>query len=102
MSPRYLAVLISRLDDAAQRQLLLSNMIEESGQYDAAALSTLVSLGLQAEWFVGKPHPELFRRFSRALTNQNEEGGDEISPVAFIKPWRLAIAFAAGSTRMRG
>ena len=84
--PRYLAALISRLDDPAHRQALLTKLIEESGQYDPAELSTLASLGLQPEWFVGVPHPELFRRFSRPRTNQDEDGPDKLLPVACIKP----------------
>lgn len=65
--PRYLTALISRLDAPEDRQPLLDNLSEESGCYPPADLARLAACGIQAEWVVHVPHPELFRRFRRAL-----------------------------------
>lgn len=65
--PRYLTALISRLVNPAHRRALLENLTEESGHYDAAELQELALHGIQSEWIVGIAHPDLFRRFRRAI-----------------------------------
>jgi pyrroloquinoline quinone (PQQ) biosynthesis protein C len=65
--PRYLTALISRLEAPEDRQPLLDNLSEESGCYPPADLARLAACGIQAEWVAHVPHPELFRRFRRAL-----------------------------------
>ena len=65
--PRYLAALISRLEGSEDRQALLDNLSEESGCYSPEDLAKMDACGIQAEWVANVPHPELFRRFRRAL-----------------------------------
>ena len=75
--PRYLTALISKLESPAHRAALMENLTEESGQYEQEELDELAAIGIQPEWIVGLPHPELFRRFRRALGVQDGEAGDE-------------------------
>lgn len=70
--PRYLLALLSRLENPSHREALLSNLVEESGQYDDDELEALAIRGVKAEWVVGVPHPELFRRFRLALTDEDD------------------------------
>jgi pyrroloquinoline quinone (PQQ) biosynthesis protein C len=65
--PRYLTALISRLEGTEDRQVLLDNLSEESGCYSSEDLELLEAYGIPAEWVANVPHPELFRRFRRAL-----------------------------------
>jgi len=65
--PRYLTAVISKLDNPDHRQALLENLMEESGHYEQEELEALAAIGIAPEWIVGLPHPELFRRFRRAL-----------------------------------
>ena len=65
--PRYLTAVISKLENPAHRLALMENLTEESGQYEQEELDELAAIGIDAEWIVGLPHPELFRRFRRAL-----------------------------------
>lgn len=65
--PRYLTAVISRLDNPQHRRALLDNLNEESGQYGEADLAILRREGIEPEWILGIPHPELFERFRQAL-----------------------------------
>lgn len=65
--PRYLATVISRLENPAHRAALLANMTEESGHYDDEELAALEGAGIEREWILGTPHPVLFRRFATAM-----------------------------------
>jgi pyrroloquinoline quinone (PQQ) biosynthesis protein C len=65
--PRYLTAVISKLENPAHRLALMENLTEESGQYEQEELDELAEIGIEPEWIVGLPHPELFRRFRRAL-----------------------------------
>lgn len=76
--PRYLLATTARLPDPAHRVALLQNLTEESGSYEAAELAELAAIGVEPEWIVGVPHPELFRRFAAALgVNPAEPGAAE-------------------------
>jgi pyrroloquinoline quinone (PQQ) biosynthesis protein C len=81
--PRYLLALLSRLENPSHREALLSNLIEESGQYGDDELAALAAHGVKADWILGVPHPELFRRFRFALTD-DDNGGEEIE----VQCWR--------------
>jgi pyrroloquinoline quinone (PQQ) biosynthesis protein C len=82
--PRYLTAVISRLEQPAHRAALLANLTEESGQYEAEDLDVLQATGVQAEWIVGIPHPELFLRFCRALgVGDSALQGDHIEVVCW-------------------
>jgi CRP-like cAMP-binding protein len=65
--PRYLAQTISQLTDPTHRSALLENLTEESGHYAAEDLEVLARAGVDPEWIVGIPHPELFGRFCKAM-----------------------------------
>lgn len=89
--PRYLTALISRLEDPAHRRALLSNLTEESGVYDQEELDELAEIGIDAEWIVGIPHPELFQRFRSALNVDNTAAGDDHIEVLCWREMFLAI-----------
>lgn len=82
--PRYLTVTISRLQEPHHRQMLLENLVEESGQYDDTELQLLESRGVKPDWIMGVPHPILFRRFREALGLQGDLGIDGIE----VTCWR--------------
>jgi hypothetical protein len=65
--PRYLTTVISRLEVPQHRGALLENLTEESGIYEEEELEELRRFGVDPDWIAGVPHPELFRRFQRAL-----------------------------------
>ena len=65
--PRYLTASISRLDNHAHRMHLIENLSEESGFLEAEELSMLNEMGIAIAWVQGIPHPELFKRFQKAL-----------------------------------
>ena len=75
--PRYLTALISRLESPAHRTALLANLTEESGQYAGKDLELLAEVGIQREWIVGVPHPELFQRFRAAIGVEDEAPSEE-------------------------
>jgi pyrroloquinoline quinone (PQQ) biosynthesis protein C len=81
--PRYLTALLSRLENPSHRRALMSNLFEESGQYCDDDLAALAVQGVKAEWIVGVPHPELFRRFRIALTEE-DDSNEELE----VQCWR--------------
>ncbi len=89
--PRYLTALISRLEEPAHRHALLENLTEESGLYEQQELDELSALGIQADWIVGIPHPELFQRFRQALGVANTAAADDHIEVLCWREMFLAI-----------
>lgn len=83
--PRYLAALISRLEDDGDRRRLLENLSEENGSYSPEDLLLLQASGIEPEWVVDVPHPELFRRFRRAL---GVDDGDPEVEHPEVTAWR--------------
>jgi CRP-like cAMP-binding protein len=65
--PRYLTVVISKLESADHRKTLLQNLTEESGTLDDEELEVLVAYGIDPDWVQGIPHPKLFERFQQAI-----------------------------------
>jgi len=65
--PRYLTAVISKLDNAEHRRHLLDNLAEESGSLHEEDLVAIRALGIQDEWVQGIAHPQLFRRFQKAI-----------------------------------
>lgn len=63
----YLNAVIRRLDRADHREALLENLEEESGSYCDEDLAILVDIGIDQDWIIGIPHPQLFRRFQTAM-----------------------------------
>jgi len=65
--PRYLTMVISKLESPDHRNTLLQNLTEENGTLDAEEIEVLVEHGIDPAWVQGIPHPLLFERFRRAL-----------------------------------
>jgi pyrroloquinoline quinone (PQQ) biosynthesis protein C len=75
--PRYLTAVISRLADPGHRAGLMENLSEESGIYEAEELAELSEIGIKSEWIVGKPHPQLFNRFCKAMGLEDQDLSSE-------------------------
>jgi len=71
--PRYLTAVISRLDNAAHRDMLEHNLREEQGDLGEADCQALLAQGINPATVAGVPHPVLFRRFCDAVGIQREE-----------------------------
>jgi len=65
--PRYLTGVISKLENAEHRRHLLDNLAEESGHLHEEDLEAIRNLGIKDEWVQGIAHPQLFRRFQKAI-----------------------------------
>jgi pyrroloquinoline quinone (PQQ) biosynthesis protein C len=65
--PRYLTGVISKLEDPEFRKHLLDNLAEESGHLHEEDMVAIRELGIKDEWVQGIPHPQLFRRFQKAM-----------------------------------
>ncbi|MFP6665908.1 MAG: iron-containing redox enzyme family protein [Pirellulales bacterium] len=65
--PRYLTVVISKLESPEHRKTLMQNLIEESGMLDEEEIAVLVEFGIDPDWVQGIPHPKLFERFQHAM-----------------------------------
>ncbi|MEB3316682.1 MAG: iron-containing redox enzyme family protein [Cyanobacteriota bacterium] len=89
--PRYLTALISRLEDDGDRRALLANLLEESGSYAPAELLALQAAGIEPEWVVDVPHPELFRRFRRALGVSDDDPAEEQAEVIAWRELLLSV-----------
>jgi pyrroloquinoline quinone (PQQ) biosynthesis protein C len=89
--PRYLTAVISKLENPAHRLALMENLTEESGQYEQEELDELAAIGIAPEWIVGLPHPELFRRFRRALGVMDDIAGPEAIEMVCWREQFLAI-----------
>jgi pyrroloquinoline quinone (PQQ) biosynthesis protein C len=83
--PRFLTALISRLENPDHRTPLLANLTEESGHYEPEELKELRRCGIEADWIVGIPHPELFQRCRHAL---GVSGTDPASDHLEVVAWR--------------
>ena len=100
--PRYLTALISKLESPAHRAALMENLTEESGQYEQEELDELAAIGIQPEWIVGLPHPELFRRFRRALGVHDGEASEEELEVVCWREQFLAILSTGSAAEALG
>ena len=65
--PRYLTIVISKLDSPEHRMTLMQNLIEESGMLDDEEIEVLVEHGIDPDWVQGIAHPKLFERFQQAV-----------------------------------
>jgi pyrroloquinoline quinone (PQQ) biosynthesis protein C len=89
--PRYLTALISRLEDDEDRRELLENLQGEGGSYSPKELGLLQAAGISAEWVVDVPHPELFRRFRRALGVGDDDPAEEHLEVTAWRELLLSV-----------
>lgn len=96
--PRYLTMVISKLDSPAHRMTLLQNLTEESGMLDQEELDVLIDYGIDPAWVQGIPHPKLFERFQQALgVCDSHEHADDVLEVVC---WRESFyhLLASGSS----
>jgi pyrroloquinoline quinone (PQQ) biosynthesis protein C len=93
--PRYLTMVISRLDNPAHQNALLQNIAEESGVYGEAEFAELAEHGVEREWIDGVAHPLLFQRFAEAL-GVDRSAAEEHEQVAGWRKLFLQI-LASGS-----
>ena len=100
--PRYLTAVIAKLEDPAHRLALLDNLTEESGRYEQEELEELAAIGIEPEWIVGLPHPELFRRFRRALGVLDDEARPEAIEVVCWREQFLAILSCGSAAEALG
>jgi len=71
--PKYLTAAISKLDNQTHRLHLIENLTEESGFLAEEELTILNQMGIETEWVQGIPHPELFKRFQKAMDINHEK-----------------------------
>lgn len=69
---RFLTVTISKLESREHRQMLIENLIEESGHVDESEIEELEKANISIDWLQGVPHPELFMRFLDAIGYDRE------------------------------
>ena len=81
--PRYLTAVISKLENAGHRKHLLDNLAEERGELHEEDLNAIRALGIKDEWVQGIPHPELFRRFQKAIA-----ADPDANPGIEVSVWR--------------
>ena len=100
--PRYLTALISKLERPDHRAALLDNLTEESGQYDEEELAELQLYGVQPDWIVGNPHPQLFQRFRQALGVTNTHAADDHIEVVCWREMFLTILINGSAAEALG
>lgn len=89
--PRYLTMVISRLENPAHRRGLLENLTEESGVYDEEEYGELAKFGVERAWIEGIPHSLLFQRFSQAIGVTRGAGDAEADQVASWREMFLSV-----------
>lgn len=83
--PYYLKAVIANLTDDDHRALLRENLEEEQGHLGAEDQEALREVGIDPATVDGVPHPELFRRFCRAMGL----GSDALADIApATRRWR--------------
>lgn len=89
--PRYLTTVISQLTNPRHRDELLENLTEESGIYEEHELIELKESGIKPDWIVGRPHPQLFDRFRRAMGVADPDGAGESDQVICWREMFLSL-----------
>jgi CRP-like cAMP-binding protein len=92
--PRYLTMVISKLESPDHRHTLMQNLVEETGTLDEAEIEVLIEHGIDPDWVQGIPHPQLFERFQRALgiESGDTEGGDDLEVVCWRESFYSLLA----------
>ena len=92
--PRYLTMVISKLDSPKHRMTLMQNLIEESGMLDDEEIEVLVEHGIDPDWVQGIPHPKLFERFQHAMGvhNTHEQDDDVLEVVCWRESFYHLLA----------
>jgi pyrroloquinoline quinone (PQQ) biosynthesis protein C len=74
---KYLAAVMSKLDDQEHRMWFVENLAEESGKLEEEDIELLKIIGIEKDWVEGVPHTELFKRFQESIgSNVNQELSD--------------------------
>jgi pyrroloquinoline quinone (PQQ) biosynthesis protein C len=81
--PRYLTCVISKLENPDFRSHLLENLSEESGHLHEEEMITIRELGIKDEWVQGISHPQLFKRFQKAMGIESNN-----KPEIQVEIWR--------------
>lgn len=92
--PRYLTVVISKLESPEHRKTLMQNLIEESGMLDEEEIAVLVEFGIDPDWVQGIPHPKLFERFQHAMGvyDTDEHADDALEVVCWRESFYHLLA----------
>jgi len=92
--PRYLTMVISKLDSPSHRMTLLQNLTEESGVLDQEELEVLIEHAIDPAWVQGVPHPKLFERFQQALGvhDSHEQADDALEVVCWRESFYHLLA----------
>lgn len=67
---RYLAAVVSKLEDAIHRRLIIENLYEESGNIMPQDRDILIENGINVDLIEGIPHSKLFLKFQKSLDCQ--------------------------------
>ena len=71
--PKFLTAAMAKLENHEHRMFFIENLSEEGGHLDSDDVESLESIGIKEEWVQGVPHPELFRRFKKAMKIEGED-----------------------------
>jgi pyrroloquinoline quinone (PQQ) biosynthesis protein C len=70
--PKYLQAVIDKLSNPAHKAHLLENLAEEKGQLHEEDLQAIRALGIEDDWVIGIPHPQLFARFKQSICAEHQ------------------------------
>jgi len=70
--PKYLQAVIDKLSNPVHKAHLLENLAEEKGQLHEEDLQAIRALGIEDEWVIGIPHPQLFARFKQSICAEHQ------------------------------
>ena len=92
--PRYLTVVISKLESPGHRKTLMQNLIEESGMLDDEEIAVILEHGIDPDWVQGIPHPKLFERFQHAIgvRDTDEHADDALEVVCWRESFYHLLA----------
>jgi hypothetical protein len=82
---------ICKPENPGHRSALMEKFTEESGQYEQEELDEPAAIGIQPDWIVGLPPPELFRRYRLALGVLDNEARPESIEMVCWREQFLAI-----------
>lgn len=84
--PKYLQAVIDKLSNPLHKAHLLENLAEEKGQLHEEDLQAIRALGIEDEWVVGIPHPQLFARFKKSICSEEQF---PLNPA--VEEWRTSF-----------
>ena len=84
--PKYLQAVIDKLSNPAHKAHLYENLAEEKGQLHEEDLQAIRALGIEDEWVIGIPHPQLFAQFKQSICAEHQF---ELNSA--VQEWRTAF-----------